>query len=114
MISKASLGASRKTTTIGGIKGTSLLKALLLLCIIKLLSRKVVKLHIRINKGAKRRSWRKTGLLLQMPHALVLLGLTVAEVRHEPLKRMASSIHGTMTTATPTTMRTPTLSRDSS
>jgi hypothetical protein len=56
MISKSSLGASRKTTTIGGIKGTSLLKALLLLWIIRLLANEVVKLHIRINKGAKRRS----------------------------------------------------------
>jgi hypothetical protein len=84
----------------------------MLLHIIKLLSREVVIFHIRIDKRAKRRSWRKTGLLLQTPHVLVLLGLTIAEVRHEPLKRMASGIHGTMTTATPTTMPTP--SRDSS
>jgi Na+-transporting NADH:ubiquinone oxidoreductase subunit NqrD len=82
----------------------------MLLLIIKLLSREVVIFHIRIYKGAKRRSWRKTGLLLQTPHAFVLLGLTIAEVRHEPLKRMASVIHGTMTTATPT----PTPSRGSS
>jgi hypothetical protein len=75
VISKATLGASRNTTTIGWIKGTGLLKALLLLKllkslhvmllrIIKLLSREVVIFHIRIDKRAKRRSWRKTGLLL--------------------------------------------------
>jgi hypothetical protein len=123
LISKATPGASKNTTTIGGIKGTRLLKALLLLkllkilrvmllLIIKLLSREVVIFHIRIDKGAKRRSWRKTDLLLQTPHALVLLGLTIAEVRHEPLKHMASGIHGT--TATPTAMPTPTPYRGSS
>jgi hypothetical protein len=36
----------------------------MLLLINKLLSREVVIFHIRIDKGVKRRSWRKTGLLL--------------------------------------------------
>jgi hypothetical protein len=80
----------------------------MLLLIIKLLSREVVIFHIRIYKGAKRRSWRKTSLLLHTPHVFVLLGLTIVEVRHEPLKRMVSGIHGTM----PTAMPTPTPSRD--
>jgi hypothetical protein len=121
--------AFRNTTTIDGIKGTRLLKALLLLklliilsvmllLVIKLLSIVVVIFHIKIYKGMKRRSWRKTSLLLQMPHVLVLLDLAIAEVRHEPLKRMASGVHGTMTmamtTATPTSIPMPTPSRGSS
>jgi hypothetical protein len=67
LISKATHGASRNTTTIGGIKGTRLLKTLLLLKLLKilrvmlllinkLLSREVVIFHIRIDKGVKRRS----------------------------------------------------------
>jgi hypothetical protein len=131
LISKACLSvlhsvAFRNTSTIGGIKCTRLVKALLLLklliilsvmllLIIKLLSKVVVIFHIRIYKGEKRRSWRKTSLLLQTPHALVLLGLAIAEVRHEPLKCMASGVHGTTTMTTPmaTTMPTPMPSRGS-
>jgi hypothetical protein len=86
----------------------------MLLLIIKLLSRVVVIFHIRIYKGAKRRSWRKIGLFLHTLHAFVLLGLIIAEVRHEPLKCMASGIHGTTTMAMPTTMPMPTPSRGSS
>jgi hypothetical protein len=45
------------------LKLLKILRVMLLL-INKLLSREVVIFHIRIDKGVKRRSWRKTGLLL--------------------------------------------------
>jgi len=79
----------RKTSPIGRIKGARLLKVLGI---------PLLKILIGILKGAKRRSMRKVGLLLKAPHAPILLGLTVAEIGHETLKRMAS---GT-TTATHT------------
>jgi len=64
----------RKARPIGRIKGARLLEVLGIL---------LLKLLIGILKGVKRRSRRKTSLLLKVPHAPILLGLIVVEIGHE-------------------------------
>jgi len=79
------------------IKSTCLLKSLLLLILL-----------IWVLEGSKRRSRRKTSLLLKTSHAPILLCLTIAEKGHKLLKSMTGGTNtaATMAMAMPTNMLT--------